>query len=45
MILRDRGPWWRSSSTRECRRLCRGGREFLLGGLLLGERLLGEYRA
>ncbi|MCI98223.1 hypothetical protein A2U01_0119526, partial [Trifolium medium] len=42
-----RGPWWRSSSTGERRRSCRGGVEFLLGGLLLGEHLLGggEYRA
>ncbi|MCI83618.1 hypothetical protein A2U01_0104894, partial [Trifolium medium] len=40
MIFHDRGPWWRSSSTGECHRLCRGGGEFLLG-----ERLLGEYCA
>ncbi|MCI57025.1 hypothetical protein A2U01_0078276, partial [Trifolium medium] len=43
MILRDRGPRGRSSSSGEWRRLHRGGGESLLGEFLLVECLNGLF--
>ncbi|MCI63502.1 hypothetical protein A2U01_0084759, partial [Trifolium medium] len=44
MILRDKGPWWRSSSTGEQWRRCRRGGKFLLGEFLLGCALVAYPR-